>query len=184
MPLAMMSAGMMPAVRFTRERIEVTVHPETIAVNGLYTYANPWPIPMSQGLSVPFPVDPSHPAPATVTVTEVDPRSGEDTRSIPAYWVGVEPYFSIRIPARGTMYVRVRYTQWTTAESATYILTTTRPWGKPLEQGEYLLQPRGVDITRSNYPLTGADRLSFVREQFMPDQDWRFTWRSRHTTPS
>ncbi len=175
-PVALTLAGIIPAVRFTRERIEVTVHPESIDVNGLYVYANPLPIPWLQGLRVPFPTDASHPAPATVEAREVDPATGRDLGGLAVRWFWGEPHFSIRVPAFGEKYVRVQFSQFSATRSATYLLTTTQPWGRPLEYGEYVLRPRGVRIAGSNYPLDGQGCFCFARRHFMPDRDWRFTW--------
>lgn len=175
-PVALALAGIIPAVRFTRERIEVAVHPDSITVDGLYVYTNPLPFPWSQGLRVPFPTDALHPTPATVEVREVDPATGKNSGPLAVLWFGREPHFSIRVPAFGTKHVRVRFTQYSPTRSATYLLTTTRPWGRPLEQGEYVLRPRGVRITASNYPLDGQGCVCFARRHFMPDQDWTFTW--------
>ncbi len=171
-----MSAGVIPSVRFIRERIEVTVHPESIDVNGLYVYANPLPVPWLQGLRIPFPVDASHPAPATVEVSEVDPRTGKDLAPIAVLWFGGEPHFSVRVPAFGAAWVRVRFTQFTLTRSATYLLTTTKPWGRPLDRGEYFLRPRAVRISGSNYPFNREQCFCFARQQFMPDKEWRFAW--------
>ncbi len=175
-PAALMFAGIIPAVQFNRERIELTVRPEAIDVNGLYLYVNPFPIPWRQGLRIPFPVDVSHPAPATVKVTEVSARSGKDLRAIPVIWFWDKPHFSLRVPASGAAYVRVQFTQPSATRSATYLLTTTKPWGRPMERGEYVLRPRGVRITGSNYPLEAEGGLGFVRQHFMPDKEWTFTW--------
>ena len=175
-PLILRLAGIVPAVRFTRERIAVTVHADYIEVDGLYVYTNPLPFPLPQGLRVPFPTDALHPAPASVEVTEVEPLSQKDSEPIAVRWVWGEPYFSIRVPAFGAKHVRVRFTQYSPQMSATYLLTTTQPWGKPLDQGEYVLRPRGVRIVTSNYPLDGQGCLCFTRRRFMPDRDWRFTW--------
>jgi hypothetical protein len=177
-PLFLAVAGILPAFRFTRERIEVTVRSSAIDVNGLYVYSNPWPVPWTQGLVVPFPVDAAHPAPATAEVTEIDPETGVEVRAIPLVWIGGRPHFTVGIPAFGTMYVRVRFTQPCASSSATYLLTTTRPWRRPLERGEYVLLPRGVRITESNYELNARDQLGFARNDFMPDKEWMFTWRS------
>jgi len=90
-PIILTSAGLIPALQFTRERIVVTIRPEAIDVNGVYVYSNPWPKPWTQGLLVPFPVDASHPAPATVSVVELDPRSGAEVRTIPVLWIWSGP---------------------------------------------------------------------------------------------
>jgi len=36
-------AGLLPIVRFVRERIDIAVYPEEVKVEGLYVYQNPWP---------------------------------------------------------------------------------------------------------------------------------------------
>jgi len=175
-PAALAIAGIIPAFRFTRERIEITVHSDSITVDGLYVYTNPLPFPWSQGLRVPFPTDALHPAPATIEVREVDPATGKDSTALAVLWFGRTPHFNVRAPAFGAEHVRVRFTQYSLTRSATYLLTTTRPWGRPLEQGEYVLRPRGVRIVASNYPLEGQACLCFTRQNFMPDRDWSFTW--------
>lgn len=173
---AVLALGIVPALRFTRERIDIAVRSSSIEVTGLYVYRNPWPISMKQRLFYPFPVDGSHPAPSWVQVTQVDPRTSADLGEIPTDWRRGTPRFSVSAPAGGEVHVRVMYQQSSTIPSASYILLTTKLWKRPLEFGEYYLWPQGVRITRSSYPLDGAAPLSFVRRDFMPDQDWRFTW--------
>lgn len=177
--MALLFAGVLRAVRFVRERIEVTVRPEAIDVDGLYVYRNPLPFPWTQGLRVPFPVDANHPAPATVGVLVTDPGSGADRRSIPVRWFRGQPHFAVQVPAFGETHVRVQFTQRSTTQSATYLLTTTRSWRRSLERGEYVLRPRGVEIRASNYPLDSPEPLGFVRENFMPEKEWNFSWVAR-----
>lgn len=146
--LTLVLAGVIPAVRFVRERIELTVRPRSLEVNGLYVYANPLPILLAQGLTIPFPTDATQLAPATIAVTEVDPATGTDLRPIPVLWFLNERSFTIRVPAAGETWVRVRFTQRATAGTATYLLTTTKPWGRPLERGLYVLRPEDAIVER------------------------------------
>lgn len=61
-PLAVVAAlaalpwalGLVPLARFTRERIELEVRPGALVVDGRYVYENPLPLPVTQGLDVPF----------------------------------------------------------------------------------------------------------------------------------
>ena len=169
-PYGLLVTGLVHATSFPRERIELTIYPEVLEVNGLYVYANPWPIPMSQGLKTPFPVDALHPRPASVAVSEVRPDGEIPLRTI---WFNDEPHFTVNIPARSEIKVRVRYRQLAKG-SGTYILKTTQPWGRPLEHGEYLVETRGVRVTHSNYPLTGK---GFTKDHFMPQMDWHLQWK-------
>ncbi len=173
--LALLASGEIPVFRFVGERIEITVRPRAVEVVGLFDFANRWPMPMTQGMVFPFPDDPSTPAPSAAEILEVDPDTGRALRELPAVWLGGRPRFSLRLPARGRTRLRVRYVQEAQALAASYVLKTTRAWRAPLARGEYVLIPRGVRITRSNYPLAG-ETPSFARANFMPDQDWKFAW--------
>lgn len=172
----LLAFGFIPMARFTRERIEVTVRPSSIEVDGLYVYENPWPVPVTQGLKYPILSDDLHPLPDSVLVTEADPGTGEDLWVIHTLKLGRTPYYSVRIPAKGARHIRVRYSQEARDLRGAYLLTTTQPWRRPLERGEYLLKPRGVRITWSSYPLDGPKSPSFDREAFMPVKEWEFSW--------
>jgi hypothetical protein len=164
-PLALAFAGVVPALRFVRERIDITVTACRIDVDGLYVYRNPWPVAWSQGLRVPFPFSPHQLLPSSVDV--VDGRTGDPLRVL---WIGGEPRFSVEVPAHGESFVRVRFSQRVLQGRAAYLLTTTRPWGRPLDHGEYALHARGVSMVDSSFPL------SFARRSFMPAADWHFAW--------
>jgi hypothetical protein len=169
-------AGLVPIVRFPREVIEIEVHPDHVVVDGLYVYRNPLPVPALQGFSVPLPVDEAHPEPIGVSARRVAPREEE----IALRHIFGAYRFDQRFPPRGEVHVRVRYRQQASRRDARYTLTTTQPWGRPLEAGEYRLIPRGVRITGSNYPLLPeGDALTFRRRGFMPEEDWTFSWEER-----
>lgn len=178
-PVVLASTGVVPVARFERERIAITVRSDSIVVDGLYIYHNPLPLPWTQGLSVPFAVSEAQMPPATVHAALVDPVTGDELRELPVRWMLGVPRLEVPLPAAGYAHVRVRFSQRATAEIATYLLTTTAPWGRPLERGEYLLYPEGVHVQASNYVLkNGAVGKSFMREKFQPDQDWTFRWRT------
>ncbi len=175
-PVALVCAGVVPAVRFTREWITVTLRLEACEVSGVYEYKNPWFLPLTQGLSVPFPTDENHPAPATIRVSRVDPATGRSAGELPVRWLGGRHHVTLHVPARSRVRMRVDYVQRSTDRSGTYILTTTRPWGRPLDFGKYSIRPECVNVTSSNYVLDGRDGLSFARRGFMPAEDWHFSW--------
>jgi len=168
------ASGVIPMVRFTSERIDVHVYPDEIVVQGYYFYKNPFPFPVVQGFTIPFPVDKDHPEPIEVHVERLLPTK-EDMRIRRAFGnTGFETYFSAREEAE----IRVTYRQKAGGMNATYILRTTQPWGKPLERGVYTLYPHGTMIESSNYPLELPGRSpGFQKTGFMPDKDWQFTWR-------
>jgi hypothetical protein len=168
------AAGVLPTVRFTSERIDVQVYPDEIRVNGYYFYKNPFPFPVQQGFTIPFPIDKEHPEPMEVHVERRTPVK-EEIRQRPLFG---NTGFDVSFSAYEEAEIMVSYLQKTGGLNATYILKTTRPWGRPLESGVYTLYPHGTVIVSSNYPLDLAGKTpGFHKTGFMPDKDWQFTWR-------
>jgi len=169
-------AGLIPLARFDSEQITIHVFPEHVIVDGLYYYRNPYPFRIAQGMSIPFPTDERHPAPIEVQVEELSP----DSREIPFRTMTGRPRFDLPIRAHETVCLRVHYFQRAPGGDARYILTTTQPWLRPLREGEYRLVADGVTELRSSYPLTPAQNgmAIFRRTEFMPSQDWSFSWRT------
>ena len=171
--------GHIPFVRFTAEEIIVVVHPRSIAVHAVYHFRNPFPFPVDQGYILPFPEDEDHAPPNRIELLQCLP---EEKPVFVNHFLG-KYRFSVYFPAQSNVIIRLFYEQATPRGKGTYILTTTKPWGRPLEKAAYRLLPEGVRITGSNYILTpdpyGAYR--WTREQFMPLADWRFTWKEEKT---
>lgn len=168
------ASGLIPTVRFTSERINVNVYPDEILVEGHYFYKNPFPFPVMQGFTVPFPVDKEHPAPFDVHVERLTPINKAINIRHTFGNTGFDAYFS----AHENVEIRVTYRQKAGGANSTYILTTTKPWGRPLESGVYVLYPHDTVITSSNYPLDLPGKTAgFHKTGFMPDKDWHFAWR-------
>lgn len=167
-------SGLYPIVRFTGERIDIDVFPDHVIVRGYYHYRNPLPFPVRQGLTIPFPVDEDHPEPALLSVRRVTPFESE----LPVVRMLGTHRFEAAFSAYEEVTVVVEYRQQTATKDATYLLTTTAPWGRPLERGLYRLFPMGVDITGSNYALSLSEdgAMIFKKEDFMPDKEWKFSW--------
>jgi hypothetical protein len=145
----------------------------------VYYYRNPFPFPVSQGYILPFPEDEDHTTPTRIELIQCLPEK----KIIPVIYSLGKYRFSIYFPARAKVEVHLSYDQTTPRGRGTYILTSTKPWGRPLEKAVYRLISEGVQITGSNYPLTLYDSRTYqwTREQFMPPADWRFTWKEEKT---
>jgi hypothetical protein len=167
--------GHIPIVRFTEEEITVTVHSRSIAVDAAYHYHNPFPFPVSQSYSLPFPEDENHAPPTRIELMQFLPEE----KPIPVNHSLGKYRFSVYFPASAEVKIHLFYEQTTPRGRGTYILTTTQPWGHPLEKAAYRLIPKGVRITDSNYPLTTdhPGEYRWIREKFMPPADWHFTWK-------
>jgi len=76
------------------------------------------------------------------------------------------------------------YTQPILVSNARYILMTTQKWHQPLETGEYFLHlKRGNELATSNYAMQesaegGSQAHSFRKTNFLPEEDWIFSWKS------
>ena len=170
-------AGTVPLVRFDRERIDITLEPDEIVVSGHYVYRNPWPVPVTQGFTVPFPVDADHPMPTELTVAREDPSPVP----LPVAFLMGRPAFELRFGPKEEIRVAVGFRQRAAKRNGCYLLTTTRPWRRPLESAVYTLRGEGVTPVWSNYALehTEPGVWSFERTRFMPPADWRFSWEAR-----
>jgi hypothetical protein len=169
--------GWSPVARFEQERITILVHPDHVIVDGIYFYRNPFPFAIVQGLSIPLPADDTHPIPVDLEVEEVSPRP----HLVGLRYILGRPRFDLPIQRNETVCLHVHYYQQTPTSDARYILTTTQPWLRPLQTGEYRLILQGVTLLQSNYPLAnGAGGVAqFQEAQFMPRQDWLFSWKAQ-----
>jgi len=167
-------AGLLPIVRFVRERIDITLEPDEILVTGRYVYRNPWPFPVTQGLTVPLPVDADHPMPTELTVTRLTPTPVV----LPVRTLLGQVIAEVPFGPNEEILVGVRYRQHAPTREGRYLLTTTRPWRRPLEDAMYTLRVEGVGLVGSNYALEriAPGSWAFERTQFMPPADWRFAW--------
>ncbi len=166
--------GLYPMVRFTEEQITINVYPDHVIVKGLYVYKNPFPFPVVQGFSIPFSVDQDHPDPIHISVRTLSPEK----KFIPIRYILGKHRFDLHFQSKEKVLVHVQYSQHTSVMNARYLLTTTKPWRRPLIKGTYRLFTENVKIIDSNY-LLKPDKtkiFSFERKNFMPNYDWEFSW--------
>jgi len=170
-------------VRFDREKIEIDVTGAEIHVQGLYHYQNRLPLPVTFSLGLPFPVDTAHPAPASYSVTEIA-SDGSSIREILTRKYHGDVVFRLFFWPRREKWIRVDYLQQAALPNGRYILLTTRKWDRPLERGEYVLRLGDPsELAGSNYSLRksldgAVMRYSFEKENFLPSEDWVFSWRA------
>jgi len=167
--------GLFPIMRFTAETIEITVHPEHVLIQGSYVYENPYPFPITQGFSIPLPVDKDNPEPVMITVQNINRNSA----SIPIYFMMGLYRFNLNFKPKEKIIVSVQYRQQAPERNAHYILTTTQSWQRPLVYGCYKIYAKNVKMTYSSYYLKtdGLKTYYFEQYNFMPQQNWHFSWR-------
>ncbi len=168
-------AGILPIVRFTDEQINIRVFKDHVEMQGTYVYQNPFPFPVVQGLAVPLPIDADHPTPVQISARQQGPKQKP---LVTRYLLG-RHRFNLFFKANERIQIAVEYRQQTPKKTAIYLLTTTQPWKHPIQKGVYRLVPQQVVITHSNYALKpeGNHHFRFERQNFMPQEDWYFTWK-------
>lgn len=170
-------AGFYPIVRFTEEQIDIDVYPDHVWVKGIYVYRNPFPFQVIQGFSIPLPIDSNHPSPVMLSVEQLSPIK----KQIPLRFLCGKHRFNLTFSPKDEITLIVRYRQHSPHKNASYILTSTKSWKRPLEFGLYRLIPEGVKIISSSYPLESKKSsisgiLFFQHDTFMPRTDWHFSW--------
>ncbi len=167
-------AGFYPIVRFTQEQIDIRLYSDHVWVTGTYVYNNPFPFPVIQALSIPFPVDSEHPRPIQIAAKQLSPIK----KPIPIRFILGMHRFVLNFQTREEVTIQVRSRQHAPKKTASYILTTTKSWKRPLTHGIYRLIPEGVKIVSTNYPNGSRDSSGFCfqRKTFMPREDWHFSW--------
>ena len=174
-------SGSFTTVRFDRERIEVEVEHSTIRVVGHYRYVNESALPAVLRLRVPFPIDPEHPQPTAVILSEAA-EDGRMLRIVSPSVRGEDVTCRLVFMPGEAKWLRLSYLQSTRVSAGRYILTTTRAWRYPMKQADYTLNlPPGFSLVSSSYALTTltADRwktYGFSRADFYPEHDWEFAW--------
>ena len=168
-------AGMLPIVRFTDEQIDIRVFADHVVMQGTYVYQNPFPFPVTQGLSIPLPIDSDHPTPVQISARQLSPQQ----KPLATRYLLGRHRFNVFFKANERIQIVVEYRQQAPDKNATYLLTTTQPWKHPLQKGLYRLVPQQVVITHSNYALEpeGDHHFRFERHNFMPQKDWQFSWK-------
>jgi hypothetical protein len=168
-----------PLVRFHSEQIQVTVDPERITVVGVYRLWNTMPFPVSQRFFYPTPSGGGL-EPVDHLVLERLPLNPDEQGDIlTPRTAGNEPYYHVIVPGRKMLEVRASYSQNHGGNHGRYILTTTGSWVRPLRRARFELELDSVDLIHSNYELSENKKgaLTFQRVDFMPEEDWIFTFK-------
>jgi len=173
LPVGAWVTGVLPHLRFASEDIRIRVGADFYVVEGDYTYANPWPVPLGQGLDVPFPdgVDP----PQVI-------EAWTDAGDLPVRWFAGRPRLAVRAPALGDVTVHLRFRHPAPEQRGVYLVTSTRRWGRPLQKARFSLgwsSPHAGDRFTSStlHPVLDVENGgTVVYRDFWPDAEWRFSW--------
>ena len=187
-------------VHFAREEIAMDVKPGTLEVRGTYHFTCSAKEPLVASLFYPFPLDSTHLYPDSIEIRmpNADRQTPNDAASLTLALSqreregvrvsfvrqdsGVSFHMQFRPGAEDSFFAY--YRQPLKTNSATYIVTTTRKWRRPIDLAHFRVT---VPLSFENVVLTyKPDSIArtdstisyfFAREKFYPDKDVKVTWR-------
>ncbi|MBD3368386.1 MAG: hypothetical protein GF405_09500 [Candidatus Eisenbacteria bacterium] len=169
-----------PPVHFYREYVTIEPSERACRVDGLYFLRSVADRPLELGIEYPFPVGARSTFPYNIRLYDV---TDEGERAIGYVTEDTSIRFRMRFEPEEERTFRVRYAQQIRGGSATYIVTTTRLWERPIELAEFEIRipPELEDVTLSIGPdstwTRGDTTVHYVRETaFYPDEDILISW--------
>jgi hypothetical protein len=180
-------------VHFAREEIAMDVRPGALEVRGMYHFTCSAREPLVASVFYPFPLDSTHlypdsielrtpndAAPLTLALSQ---REREGVRvSFVRQDSGVAFRMRFRPEAEDSFFAY--YRQPLKTNSATYIVTTTRKWRRPIDLARFRvtvpaslvdvkLTFKADSVVRSDSAIT----YFFTRKKFFPDRDVTVMWK-------
>ena len=149
------------------------VRPGALEVRGMYHFKSLASEPLAAAIFYPFPLDSLHPYPDSVDIRGFAfQRQDSGVSFLMQFRPGVEDSFF------------AYYRQPLKTNSATYIVTTTRKWKRPIDLARFRITvPAGfkdVKLTFKTDSVASSDSAVtyfFTCKKFYPDRDVTVTWR-------
>jgi hypothetical protein len=190
--LACRKAKPVSPIHFAREEIAMDVRPGTLEVRGMYHFTCSSKEPLVASVFYPFPLDSTHLYPDSIELrTSNANRQSADSevrssalelRTFMRQDSGVAFRMRFRPEAEDSFFAY--YRQPLKVNSATYIVTTTRKWKRPIDLARFRVTVpasfKDVSLTFKADSVTRSDSnvtYFFTRKKFYPDRDVTVTWR-------
>lgn len=161
---------------FFKEDITFRLDGVYLRVEGYYWFANHADKPMHSDIYYPFP---TYAGGQIDSIRIYNISASRETRFNKEDKFGIS--FMLPLTSLDTALVQIKYRQKLKADSAVYILKTTRGWGKPLDDAEFkLITPDSFKIRKFSYPPDESYDLEkfriyrWKRKDFMPAEDMIF----------
>lgn len=179
-------------VHFAREEITMDVRPGTLEVRGMYHFTCSAREPLVASVFYPFPLDSTHLYPDSIelrtpSADRRSPNAGVQSPTLERCSFvrqdsGVA--FRMRFRPEGEDSFSAYYRQQVKANSATYIVTTTRKWKRPIDLAQFRITVpasfKDVMLTFKADSVVRSDSTAtyfFTGKKFYPDKDVTVTWR-------
>jgi hypothetical protein len=160
-------------VHFAREEIAMDVRPGTLEVRGMYHFLCSAKQPLVASVFYPFPLDSTHLYPDSIEIRQHGFQKQDS---------GVSFRMEFRPSAEDSFFAY--YRQPLKANSATYIVTTTRKWRRPIDVARFHVTVpesfKDMSLTFKPDSVRKSGRsvsYFFTRRKFFPDKDVTVTWR-------
>lgn len=174
--------------QFESEAITLTVAGSTARVTGRYTFRSISKRAQRATVFYPFPIDASHHVPDSIGAWVLTAGGAEP---LPFRWIG-ELGIELRVPLQPDSATpwTVTYQQRIAAACASYILSSTGAWGRPLDVATYrIVHPAGwrdVQVTPAPDSATTVDGWRILRSDrrdYRPQGDLSIRWTDPHLRP-
>jgi hypothetical protein len=169
------------STRFVREEISISVLGESCIVTGEYHFRNESGDTVANQILYPFPHLAGLPEPTTIEAEDLSTHSHVGVSKI-----AHAALFWISLPPHSERPFRIRYVQPTPSRLMSYILTSTRSWGRPLERATFrLLLPHRYTLTSLSIPADSSweseEGRTYLLQKacFMPTVNLTFRWKER-----
>jgi hypothetical protein len=127
----------------------------------------------------PFVIEENLPFPDSIVV-----KNTRANKIIRHYKTNEGVYFKIKVPPLGTEVYEVIYHQRTLAKKMKYIITTTKKWGEPLREADFLFHlPLKYNIESLSYEYDRKESddayttYYINKNNFMPERDLILSWK-------
>ena len=166
------------SIQFFREKIEVDVNGSFCQIKGIYYFKNSSNKEVSRTFYYPFVVNEKMLYPDSIIIKDL----GND-RIINFSTSKSGIHFRAHLPAKSIIIYKIIYSQRTQAREIEYILTTTRKWGRPLEQAEFIVRiPKTFQLVSLTFPYNYRKNENDInlyyinKENFIPEQNLIVKW--------
>lgn len=154
-------------IDFSSEFIDFKIDKHSFIINGLYTFINKTSNDMSFAIAFPFAVE-------TYLVDSIRLYDVTQLKELSFNKLNKGISFKVFLLAHDTSFINIFYRQ-PLEEKNTYILTTTKYWGKPIEKARYTLTTKN-DINIVSFSIN-PDSIKIENNQKT------YFWEKNNFTP-
>ncbi len=168
--------GFCAALSFEAEELQFTLKPGSWQVDGLFYFANFEETTFSGPIFFPVPVDSLSSKPELLTL-EIAEDSAGSCKLLSQGSTGFS--FLLEVPELHNCTLHLVYSQQLKGNKASYMITSAKAWGNPLEYASYSLwvDPE-LTLTELPFPLQEKDEDTYRWEfyEFVPEHEFSLSF--------